>query len=57
MLHGYLMAIIAFLKQKSLIDWASFDKDSDEVATEQLIPVVDVQVDVTFMPHDDPDIS
>ena len=38
----------------------SFGKDSDdEVATEQLhvSAIVDVQVDVTFMPHDDPEIS
>ena len=36
----------------------SFGKDSnDEIATEQLTAAVDAQVDVTFMPHDDPAIS
>ena len=38
----------------------SFGKDSDdEVAIEQLhvSAIVDVQVDVTFMPHDDLEIS
>ena len=46
----------------SLANWAFhhyyLDKDSDdEVATEQLTARVDEQVDVTFMPHDDPKIS
>ena len=55
------MAIISSWKQKSL--WLiglspSFDKDSDdEVATEQLTSVVNAQVDVTFISHDDPEIS
>ena len=36
----------------------SFGKNSDdEVATEQLIALVDVQIDVTLMPHNDPVIS
>ena len=29
----------------------------DEVATEQLTAVVDVTVDVTFMPHNDREVS
>ena len=58
---SFTAAIIIFQKQKFL--WLirlspSFNKDSDdEVATEQLTAVVDVQVDVTFMPRDDPKIS
>ena len=61
MLHGNLTAIIKFGQQKSLwlIEFSpSFGNDSDdEVATEQLTVVVFVRVDVTFMPHDDPEIS
>ena len=36
----------------------SFGKDSDdEVATKQLTAVVSAVVDVTFLPHDNPEIS
>ena len=57
------MAIIAFRKQQSfwligLFTIINFGKDSnDEVATEQLTAIVDAKVDVTFMPHDGPEIS
>ena len=61
MLHGNLTAIIAFRKQKPirLIGLLpSFGKDSDDKgATKQLTAVVDARVDVTFMTHDDPEIS
>ena len=56
MLHRNL-TIIAFRRQRSFADWALsllFGKDSDdEVATKQLTAIVDV----TFMPHDNPEIS
>ena len=56
MFSGNLIVVTAFRKQMSL--WLigfspSFGEDSDdELATEQLTVVVDAQVDVTFMPHD-----
>ena len=69
MLHGNLMAVysiyayghnrISETKALWLLGFSpSFGKDfDDEVATEQLTGVVDVRVDVTFMPHNDPEIS
>ena len=61
MLQGNLTAIIAFRKQNPLrlIGLSpSFGKDSDDKgATKQLTAVVDAHVDVTFMPHDDLEIS
>ena len=60
-LDGNLTSIIAFWKQSlfGLLGFSpSFGKDSDDkVATKQLTVVVDVRVDVTFMPHDDQEIS
>ena len=54
MLYGNL-TIIAFWKHKLLWDFSPlFGKDcDDEVATEQLTAVVDI----TFMPHDNPEMS
>ena len=60
-LDGNLTSIIAFRKQKSLrlIGLLTIIcKDSDDkVATKQLTAIVDARVDVTFMPHDDLEIS
>ena len=52
-------AIIAFPKQKSHLGFSpSFGKDSnDEVATKQFTTVLDAWVDITFIPHNDPEIS
>ena len=55
MLYGNLTIIVSETKVFAFLP--SLDKDSnDEVDTEQLTAVVDA-VDVTFMPHDNPEIS
>ena len=57
--NGNLTAIIPFWKQRSLwlIKLFAIKYSDDKVATEQLSAVVGVQVDFTFMQHDDPEIS
>ena len=61
-LNAYFMEILQPLSHfgnKSLFGWLGLSPlfGNDEVATEQLTAVVDARVDVTFMLHNDAEIS